>query len=61
VSPCRPAALNLVPFTIRSYLAGGEYEVMASPTADKTSGKPRRNRRWLQFCRATLLGLVTLT
>jgi hypothetical protein len=22
---------------------------MASPTLDKTSGKPRRKRRWLQF------------
>jgi hypothetical protein len=33
---------------------------MASPTVDKTSGKPRRKRRWLQFGLATLLGLVTL-
>jgi hypothetical protein len=32
---------------------------MAS-TTDKTSGKPRRKRRWLQFGLATLLGLVTL-
>jgi hypothetical protein len=33
---------------------------MTSPTVDKTSGKPRRKRRWLQFGLATLLGLVTL-
>jgi hypothetical protein len=34
---------------------------MASPTVDKTSGKPRRKRRWLQFGLPTLLGLVTQT
>jgi hypothetical protein len=33
---------------------------MASPTVDKTSGKPRRKRRWLQFGLPTLLGLVTV-
>jgi hypothetical protein len=33
---------------------------MASPTVDKTSGKPRRKRRWFQFRLGTLLALVTL-
>jgi hypothetical protein len=33
---------------------------MASLTPDKTSGKPRRKRRWLQFGLPTLLGLVPL-
>jgi hypothetical protein len=34
---------------------------MASPTVEKSSGKPRRKRRGLQFGLPTLLGLVTLT
>jgi hypothetical protein len=41
-------------------LGGGEYAIMASTTLDKTSGKPRRKRRWLQFGLGTLLGLLTL-
>jgi hypothetical protein len=32
---------------------------MALPTADKTSGKPRRKRRWFRSSLGTLLGLVT--
>jgi hypothetical protein len=41
-------------------LPGAQYGVMASPTNDKPSGKPRRKRRWLQFGLPTLLGLVTV-
>src|SRR5687767_178811 len=33
---------------------------MATPTVDKTSGKPRRKGRWLQFGLPTLLGVMTL-
>jgi hypothetical protein len=33
---------------------------MASPPVDKTSDKPRRKRRWLQFGLGTMLGLVTV-
>jgi hypothetical protein len=38
--------------------AGGQYAVMASPTVDKTSGKHRRKRHWLQFGLPTLLALA---
>src|SRR5687767_14399358 len=39
--------------------SAGHNMLMASPTVDKTSSKPRRKRRWLQFGLPTLLGLVT--